>query len=252
MINDLWIRGLDLMLLDESAETKKDSFTGLTLHATNLSSNPKLLGKNTVVELFTGPPEAAGAEGQELRAFNLELTLKWSLPDPVHDLTIRFRDLPAGEVCGHMNEGNRIRISEGVIGMETTASLGADSFTCRNAFCLSGLVFVPGERGKKILGLDGDQFCRGLNLYLEANSLPIDVDLDGPYTAPRLRIDEEELIAVVRKGLAGTVKKIAEEKIDEEREKLEAEAKKKIEEEQDKLNKKLNKKIDKLFGGRKK
>ncbi len=252
VINDLWIRGLDLMLLDEGADTKKDSFTGLTLHATNLSSNPKLLGNDSVIELFSGPPEAAGAGGRELRRFDLELTLRWSLPDPVHDLTVRFRDLPAGEVCGHMNEGDRIRISEGVIAMETTASLGSESFSCKNAFCLSGLVFAPAERGKKILGLDGNQFCQGLNLYLETNSLPIDVDLDGPYTAPRLRIDEKELIAVVRKGLAGAVRKVAEEKIDKEREKLEEEAKKKLKEEQDKLNEKVNKRIDKLFGGRKK
>ncbi len=246
VINNLRITGLDLFLEDKGAGEEPDLFTGLSLRAENLSSNPLLYGKDSVIRLFT---ESEGAAGE---AFHLELTLKWSSPDPAHHLEVRLNDIPAERTAGHMNEGGSVVVEGGTIRLDSETELKPDGFTSKSGFLLQNLALAPRRPGKKILGVDGESFCRALTETMKDAPLALRVDMIGAYTSPRLSINEKELLTAVAEGAKKAGTRIVKEKADEKKKELEDKAQEKIDEGKKKLEDKLDEKLDRLFGRKKK
>ena len=160
--------------------------------------------------------------------------------------------MPAGDIAGRLNTGGTVLIDEGTVDLDCKGELRSEGFSLKCSFLLKNLVFRPGRKGKKILGFDGKSFCEGLNAYLTASPLPLDVDLDGAYTSPRVRVDEKALLEAVKKGAALAARKIAEQKVEEGKKKIEKKADEKIEEGKKKIEEKIGGKIKDLFGKKKK
>lgn len=249
VIEKLAIKGLDLMLVDEAEQGEPDVFEGLILRATNLSSNPLLYGKDSIIELFGGAKRPAGPGGEPGHEFSMKLTLKWSEAEPGHLLTVRFDDIPAQKAVGRLSAGGKVEVEDGVIRLDSETRLSVGSFICTNNFELKNMTFRPGKKGGDIAGLDADKFCKLLNKYMAQNPLPLEIGLDGPYTSPSVDIDEKELLRVVQEGIADAGVQM-----------IEDEADKVIQKGQDKLDEEIDKGIKKgtkelgeevrgLFGG---
>jgi len=246
VVNLLEITGLNLVLDDEGSGKVADRFGGLTLRATNLSSDPILYARDSVIELFSF---RAGAGGKRLPDCSIKLTLKWSMEKPIHTVEVTVNDIPADTITAHMNEGGTVRVKNGAIRLESRTELGPEKFSSQTRLVLKDLTLSPARRGGKILGLDGDQFCKGLNEYLKVQPLELDVGLEGAYTSPRVRVDEEKLRKQVTAGLQGLVKKLAEDEIAEQKAELQGKVDEKKEEGKEKAKEKVRDGLNKLFGG---
>ncbi len=257
VINLLDITGLNLVLEDSGSGKEADRFGGLTLRATNLSSDPVLYAKDSVIELFSF---RTGPDGKRRPDCSIKLTLKWSMKQPVHTLDVTVNDISADKMVAHMNEGGKVKISKGAIRLDSHTELGPDQFTSETKLVLKDLTLKPAKPGGKILGFDGAQFCKGLNEYLKVRPLELDVDLDGAYTSPSIHVDEEKLRKQVTAGLQGLVKKLAEEeiaaqkqkalqKVEEEKAELKGKVQEKTDEGKAKAEEKVKDGLNKLFGG---
>lgn len=259
VIEDLWIRKLDLTLDDDGTDRDPQRFTGLTLHATNLSSNPVLLGKTSQIELFSGKDwDSAG--------FRLRLFLNWHSPDQFHTLNFDVIDLPTENFTTCLDSDDRFVVNGGTISMTSRSTLDINRINSENELALRNLVFSPGRDGKSILGLEPDLFCTGITEYFKTNPLTLKASLSGAYTSPRLDINEEELLRVVAEGIRNTGQKILMDEFEkqkgkvldeiaEEKAKLEQKGREKVDEAtkelQEKMDEKINKKLDDFFGRKK-
>jgi len=257
VINVLDITGLNLVLDDPASGKEADRFGGLTLRATNLSSDPVLYATDSVIELFSF---RTGSDGKRRPDCSIKLTLKWSMKEPVHTVEVTVNDISADKIVAHMNEGGKVKISKGAIRLDSRTELGPDQFKSETKILLKDLTLKPSKPGGKILGFDGAQFCKGLNEYLKVQPLELDVGLDGAYTSPKVHIDEEKLRKQVTAGLQGLVKKLAEEeiaaqkqkaleKVEEEKAELEGKLEEKKQEGKAKAEEKVKDGLNKLFGG---
>jgi len=251
IIKSLKITGLDLLLEDTGSKDEPDEFTGLDLEATNLSSNPLLLGQNSVIRLFSGSQAGSGAGAAGAVAtppFELTLTLNWSNPESPHRLEVNLVDVAADRVADHVNEGGKLQIANGTIGFRSVTELTERGFTCQSELVLNQLVTRPAGKKTEIIGLDGEQFCQALNTYLESQPLSLRLGLDGEYTAPRLRVNHDELLQVVMGSLQKTGEQLLRNEMEAQTTKAQEEIEEKKAELEEKLDEEINKGLDKLFG----
>ena len=260
VINELWIRGLDLLLEDKGSDRKPEEFKGLTLHATNLSSNPVLHGKVSRIELFT-------VKDWDSAGFRLRLNLNWQKVDPVHALDIDLLDLPSESLTERLSRSDRFVVSGGALTLKSRSNLDTERFGSTNELSLRNLAFAPGKKGESILGLDAELFCTGMTEYFKSNPLTLKAGIIGAYTSPRLEINEEELLRVVAEGIKNTGRQVLIDElerqkgklideIEEEKDKLKQKGQEKIDEAakevQEEVNEKIKKGLDDIFGRKKK
>jgi uncharacterized protein (TIGR03546 family) len=230
VIENLWINGLNMRLEDASEEGPPRLFQGLSFHATELSSNPVLYGKDSLITL-------ANRQGED-PTFELELRLNWSNPDPAHHLKIRIRDLPGDEVLKCLNPGKDLAFQKGTIHLESDTVLNPMEMKSVNRFRLKGMEVSLAEPGKKILGFDGTLFCKGLTAFLKDTPLETEVTLTGPYDSLDIEVDDRGLIESVKQGILSTGDRLLQEQFDQQMEKVQALADQKREEVEDRLSEK--------------
>ena len=143
--------------------------------------------------------------------------------------------------------------------LESQTRIGRTGLVYENALSLKGLDVRPADADKKILGLDGKLFCRGLTEFLKDSPLETSVEIRGLYDALTVRMDEKGLIDSVHEGIRRTGDRLLQEEMDRQLARIQnkvdekfKEGEKKLDEKMDGLNKKLRGKMDKLLGGRKK
>ncbi|MFH2000979.1 MAG: TIGR03546 family protein, partial [Planctomycetota bacterium] len=190
VINNLKINGLKLKMEDATEKGTSQVFSDLSLHATALSSNPRLFGKDSLIEV--------GDDLLNEGSFFLKFTFNWSSPEPVHRLELRFRDLSSEVVMQYIKPGNDLSFSGGTVGLTADVALRIHALESKCRFRLQGVNVSLSTPGKKILGFDGELFCRGITEFLKDAPLETEVTITGPYNNLAIDVDDKGLIDSVK------------------------------------------------------
>jgi len=253
-INSLWVKGLFLHIEDDAKDEKPRIFQNLTLHVTNLSSNPELYSKDCVFEL--------GNNNLENPTFYLKLTLNWSQTNPSHVLEIRIQDTSSDQVAGIIRPGDRILVEKGEVSFESKTIFKNADMESLNKLTLTQLQIKPSNKKDKILGVKSDMFCKGLTEFLKDSPLCTTVTLKGPYENISIELDEKALVDSMIEGVKRTGDRRLQEELNTQLNRLDTEVKefenrvqKKLDKKTDKILDKLNKYekgLESLFGGKSK
>lgn len=247
VINKLRVDGLKLKMEDETEKGAGQVFSDLSIHATALSSNPRLYKQDTLIEL--------GNNQLEDPTFHLKFVLNWSNPDPVHRIELQFRDLPSEVVTQYIKPGDDLKFSKGKVGLDATITLTKSLLDSKYAFRLQGVDVTPAKTGTKILGIDGDLFCRGITEFLKDAPLETDVFIKGPYDSLSVKVDDKGLLDSVKEGIQRTGERMLREEFNKQVKQAQAladekidEVEKKFDEKKDKLEQKLDEKLQDKLG----
>ncbi|MHC4945898.1 MAG: hypothetical protein ACYTG7_23030, partial [Planctomycetota bacterium] len=240
VIENLRIDGLKLKLEDAGEKGAGHVFSNLSVRAKALSSNPMLYKKDSVIEL--------GNNGLEDPTFHLKFTMNWSNPDPVHRLDLRINDLPPELVLKYLDPGDKLAFTDGAIQMASKTSFRASGLRSNTRIQLQGMNIAPVRPGEKILGLDGDLFCRGLTEFLKDSPLETVVKIRGAYDRLSLEIDDKGLLDSVREGIQRTGNRLLQEQFDQQLAQARALADEKLDKAQQRLDRKKKKLENKLKG----
>lgn len=238
VIDDLWITGLRLRLEDAAEKGAGAAFSNLALHATALSSNPRLYGQDSVIEL--------GNNGLNDPTFYLKFTSNWSNPSPVHRLELRLVDLPTEAVTGHLKPGRDLILKDGTVRCDATATFRSSDMDLESRIGLKGLEITAAKPRKKILGLDGKLFCRGLTEFLKDAPLETVVSVSGAYDDLTVKVDDQGLIESVKTGIMRTGDRLLEEQLETQMAEARALADKELDEAQKRLDEKRGKLEEKM------
>jgi uncharacterized protein (TIGR03546 family) len=233
VINDLWIMGLKLKVADTS-------FTGITLHATNLSSDPRRFGRDSIIEM--------GDDNLENPSFHLQFQLNWSNPDSVHKLELVTKEIPSEQVVKHLKTGDDLLFEGGQVAISSETLFRTDRLESANRFQLQGMTVKPGKPGAKVLGLDGELFCRGLTEYLKSAPLITDIMVAGPYGDLEVVVDEKGLLASVQQGIVNTGDRLLQEQFSRQRARADAVVDEHMEEAKDRLKEKVGDELGEQLG----
>lgn len=233
VINDLWIKGLKLKVADTS-------FTGLTVHATNLSSDPRRFGRDSIIEM--------GDNNLENPSFYLKFQLNWSIPDSVHKLELVTQKMPSEQIVKHLKPGDDLLFEGGTVDISSETLFRTSVLESTSRFQLEGMKVSPGKPGAKVMGLDGELFCRGLSEFLKSSPLITDVMVAGPYGSLEVIVDEKGLLASVQQGIVNTGDRLLQEQLNQQRARADALVDEHMEEAKDRLKEKVGDELGEQLG----
>ena len=244
LIKDLRVRGLTIRTEDRTKPEGGTRFERLALHATNLSTNPFLYGRDGIIEI--GNKDLADP------TIKLTLTLNWSNPDPVHTLEIRMDDTPTDLVMGNVRPGGRLKFEEGALSLRSMTRLASDGLVSESEVSLTGAKLKPVRPDKRVLGVDAGLFCEALNAFLAETPLTTTVKLTGPYGNLKVDVDEKALVDAVREGARRASDQLLQKEIDKQLKRADALVNEKADEVKGKIDEGLGKASEKLDDATKK
>lgn len=214
-----------------SVSNIKTDSRSYTMEISDMSSHPVIVGKPVLVNLGDGKNIEANS------TLNVhQLNAQNSLKVKVTDLK-RKEDIDFGEDTAAI-------LRDGDMSFDLDGTFSAQEINLPFMLKLRNLN-VDVRPGKKVLGLKEEDAEMVLNAM---ESLDVKGEFLGSWDKPKLKIDYDLLMERVQKALVESGKKLAKQKLDEEKKKAEEKVRKKADEKIEKAKEKLDGKLKGLFG----
>ena len=214
-----------------SVSNIKTDSRSYTMEISDMSSHPVIVGKPVLVNL---------GDGKNIEANS---TLNVHQLNAQNSLTVKVTDLKRKEDID-FGEDTAAILRDGDMSFDLDGTFSAQEINLPFMLKLRNLN-VDVRPGKKILGLKEEDAEMVLNAM---ESLDVKGEFLGSWDKPKLKIDYDLLMERVQKALVESGKKLAKQKLDEEKKKAEEKVRKKADEKIEKAKEKLDGKLKGLFG----